>query len=315
MRKNIRAKKISLAFLLAIFLLSTPLLAIFLLKTSAIIAPITARADSLDEADSEFTISEDDFFLRNNEHILYLGRFFITNGADGFVSAKEAPDSDNEIARLENGNTYYIQNSCLYDGQFWGLIPIYEEHMGALYWVRLDEFLVIYDYIAFEEDHIDELYQYTGSKEELKEAGAMVLWSWPGAESPLRVIDGVNTNSFGIEYVYMDKNGREWGFIRYMYGGGNNWVCLSDPLNPELPAFNPAPAPREWISDTAHTDIAQIKKPPGTFIIALVSILVISSVVIIHIFWKPNNENANKENANKENAEPEESEKTEENND
>lgn len=270
----INKKKTSPALLLAILLLMTTVLAI----------SITACADNTFEPGNP----ENDFFAREREHILYLGRFFLANGADGYASAKDAPDSKNEIARLENGNHYYVQNSCLYDGEFWGMIPIVEEDLYAIYWVRLDEFLVIYDYISFEEEHINELYPYTGSKEEIKEAGAIVAWSRPGAEKPLYTIEEINTNSFAIEHVYMDTNGREWGFIRYMPNRGNIWVCLSDPLNTELPAFNPNPAPRVWKSDTEHIDIAELSKPPVTLIIVLGAIISAASILLIYIFWKPN---------------------------
>src|SRR5215469_2087459 len=54
--------------------------------------------------------------------------------------------------------------------------------------------------------------------------------------------------------TYKDSEGREWGKVGYYadVGGGSyvsGWVCLGDPGNSDIPAFNPAPKPKKWSPD------------------------------------------------------------------
>ena len=43
--------------------------------------------------------------------------------------------------------------------------------------------------------------------------------------------------------IFTDDEGRDWGYVSYFYGFRDFWVCLNDPSNPNIPAFNPAPEP------------------------------------------------------------------------
>jgi len=260
------------------------------------IAPTVATADIvLDNDFSEENQDESDFFLKHREHILYLGRSFVVNSDTGFVTVRDAPDLETSIALLENGDILFVDYSCLYDGEFWGLTSVTGSALQKAGWVKLSELLVLYDYVAFEEDHIDALYQYKGNMEKIKEAEAMIAWSWPGSGIPMWTIENVGTSGISVAYAFMDDEGREWGFFRSFYGGGNIWVCISDPLNPDIPVFNPTPDPAVWISDTEHTDINK----QGMFsilpVIAVVSALAISSVLLIVLLWKPNKENVKTE--------------------
>jgi hypothetical protein len=164
---------------------------------------------------------------------------------------------------------------------------------GKTGWVKLDEMLVLYDYVAFEEEHFDEIYPYSGDYAEIKETRSAIAWPWPGADTPLWTFKDLDMNSFRASYAYMDAEGREWGFVTYLYGSRNVWFCLSDPLNRDIPTFNPAPEPDVWESETAHIDIRQHINTQGkessmlVVIIVLVVVLVIGTAVLIKVFWKP----------------------------
>ena len=229
---------------------------------------------------------ENDFYARYKSHIIYLGRSFTANGEGGSVSVKKEPGARGDMAILPNGSATYIQYSCLYDGDFWGFTF---EHSG---WIKLDQMFVLYDYVAFAEDHLDELYLYTGDYAEIKKDAAAVVWPWPGAESSLWTFEDLDTDNFRVSLAYKDKDGREWGFVTYLYGNRNIWICLSDPLNRDLPALIPEPEPTVWVSETAHVDIKQYspekERPILAVIIVLVTVLVIGTAVLIKIFWKPN---------------------------
>ena len=236
---------------------------------------IAAYADVLIEPSN-------DFFNHHRSDCIYLGRSFYAVGEDGTVSVKKAPNSNDNIAFIESAEIIYVDYSCLYKGNFWGFAQRYNG------WIKLDEFLVLYDYVAFEEEHLDNFYTYKGDYAELKKTRAAVAWSWPGAESPLWTIENIDTTNFRVLYAYKDAQGREWGFVTYLYGSPNIWFCLSDPLNKDIPVFNPAPVPMVWESETAHNDIGESGNPALTLIIILVAILVMGTVILINVLWKPN---------------------------
>ena len=249
---------------------------VFLLLTvtlSALFAPI-AYADLI-------TWPENDFYKQHHSQIVYLGRSFTANGEDGSVAVKQAPGSKSDIATIQNSEVVYIQYSCLYDGDYWGFTF---EYSG---WVELDQTLVLYDYVAFEEDHLLEFHSYTGDYAEIKELRAAVAWPWPGSEAPLWTFEDLDTENFNVAYAYADDQGREWGFVTYLYGSRNIWICLSDPLNRDMPVFHPAQEPSVWKSETVYSDIGKSWNPPIVLIIVLVAALAIGTVILIKIFWKP----------------------------
>ena len=102
------------------------------------------------------------------------------------------------------------------------------------------------------------------------------------------------------------------GLIPYFYASRDLWVCLSDPSNQDIPAFNSAPEPVLWPAADPNgnqiavstTDPALSPSPtdpltlPDTgkpwlstplLIIILVVVLVVATVVLIQIFWKKKN--------------------------
>jgi hypothetical protein len=106
----------------------------------------------------------------------------------------------------------------------------------------------------------------------------------------LGVEPNLNTANFWVSLAYEDAQGREWGFVPYLYGSRNIWVCLDEPLNSDIPAFTPTPAPGPWVPDTEHEDI----KKPGNKMLLLVIILVVALTIgtagLMRVLWKPGRE-------------------------
>lgn len=226
------------------------------------------------------------FFARHRDKMVYLGRYFIANGKDGSAQIKIEPGSEGGTVTLDNnGAAIYVEYSCLYNGNYWGLafFPWNNREAG---WVRLDEFLVLYDYVSFEEEFFDELYTYTGNLEEIAETGSAVLWSWPNSGAPQGTVENINPVSLHIVYAYMDEYGNEWGFIRQIGGRENMWVNLSDPLD-DLPKLVPIREPAPWVPETEHVDIARSNISIPLLIIALVATLAAISLLLIKFLWKP----------------------------
>ena len=225
---------------------------------------------------------ENDFYKRHAGKIIYLGRSFIANGKDGSVPVRKEPGLGAYTAKLQNGEMVYVQYSCLYNNDFWGFT---RKYYG---WVRMDEMLVLYDYVAFEEEHLSEFYPYTGDYAEIKENRSAIAWSWPGSGAYLWTFKDLDTENFRVSHAWRDKEGREWGFVSYLYNSRNIWICLSDPLNRDIPAFNPAPKPGVWESETEHIDVKQSKNSAAALIAALVAALAAGTIVLISALWKPN---------------------------
>jgi hypothetical protein len=245
-----------------------------LLICALLMPSLAAYADVLFEP-------QNDFYEQHSRHILYLGRSFIVSSADGSAAVRNAPGERTSTGKIQSGEIIYLEFSCLYDGDFWGFAP---RHDG---WIKIEELLVLYDYIAFEEEHLNTLYRYEGDYGGIAETRSALVWAYPGADAPLYTLENLDMDSFRIAHAYMDEDEREWGFVAYLYGSRNSWVCLSEPLNRDLPAFNSPRAPEPWDSDTEHTNIPKTADSVLAIIVVLVAALVTGTTVLIKILWKP----------------------------
>ena len=195
---------------------------------------------------------------------------FVVNSPEGFVIAQLEPEQTEEVIttgdylkgtalpRYENGSTIEMSGYLVYHGEYWGIMPT-----GHTYfipgWIRMDQLLVSFTANDFKEINKDQLTKYSGDSSVLQDLEGIVLWDWPGSDRPKKTIENyVHYQEFGP--VYQDSEGREWVEVRldysfyyysfYWFDGG--WVCLSDPLNSDIPAFYPAPEPRIWAPDAVY---------------------------------------------------------------
>ena len=78
----------------------------------------------------------------------------------------------------------------------------------------------VYDYISFDEDHKNVLYEYKGDYESLKSAeGKVVLWSWPGSGKVKGTVDESEIPEYDPQFshAYKDNQGREWLYTCLLY--------------------------------------------------------------------------------------------------
>jgi len=231
--------------------------------------------------------------MRNIDDCVSLGRGFIANGRSGFVSLKHEPGSRREVIEVENGTVIYITFTYNLNGEIWGVTDFYSpDKPPAGGWAVMNELLLAYDYISFEEDHRDELYSITGIYDPLQEVRDIVLWTWPGSGSISHIIQqGWRNTEHETNFLsnattaYIDSEGREWAYVSYLYGRVNAWVCLDAPDNEDIQAFNPAPEPVRWLSDPEHQVPHSGSQLPIIAII-LVGAVVIVTIVLILVFWK-----------------------------
>jgi len=215
------------------------------------VQPLIAHAD---------VIMGNDFYEKNKGKLEPLNRSFYVNGRNGRADARDEPGAASGMYGFVNGRIIEIAYVYNHKGTYWGIPP-----MGHAYartgWFRMDELLLCYNSTDFEAEHDDELYNYNGDFEVLRTSEEFYVWQWPGSDRE-KIMYPVNEdtsldddNSIRGRYAYMDDDGREWVYVNIWHGSYgssyrgtvNGWVCMSDPGNNSLPAFNPAPEPRAWV--------------------------------------------------------------------
>ena len=241
-----------------------------------------ARADVISEPSN-------DFYNRHREECSHIGRSFYANGEGGSISLLKEPGSKSAVMTIDNGDTLYIDFTYNYRGEDWGIASFYDPDKSYNEWpngwVPMDQLLLVYDYLAFDNDHEEEFYAYKGGYDSLKAADVIYMWSWPGSGETVGTLVYEDSRFMEINTAYKDDAGREWGFIGYWYGNRNFWVCLSDPANDSIDAFNPAPEPALWQPTNPTGDSQNKDMIVPALAIILVSCIVIVTGVLIKIFW------------------------------
>lgn len=198
---------------------------------AALLLP-TAMADVIWEP-------RDSFYAAHAEECEYLFRRYTANGAEGYVTLYQSPQSARQRENVPNGETL----GCSYTytdarGETWGGVNGDGGELRG--WVRLSDCLAAPDYITFEEAHGAEFTDfdpaYAGALDGVEQ---VVLWTYPG--SGAAEAEGIDAEWFQdrgladqFSRCYTDPEGNYWGYVGYCYGIRNTWLCLSDPANAQL---------------------------------------------------------------------------------
>ena len=217
------------------------------------------------------------FLLKNKDNAECMwpvsGRF-VVNSPSGYIIPREEPGSEKgvstqssykgtspggrddkpytyrgEVFIFMNGEIIDITHVYLHNGEYWGVMS-YSHTYQPPGWMLMDELLLLYEREDFEEEHYAELYEYTGSYGAVLSAKKLVLWQWPGSDREKIIIEDKEDiiNYANVFFAYKDKEGREWGKTKHLHW----WICLSDPANSKIPAFNPAQEPVKWSPDHSY---------------------------------------------------------------
>lgn len=199
----------------------------------ALTAP--ARADVLWEP------SDNPFYDRHREECSIEHRNYLANGPEGFVTAWDAPGGSLARAQYENGTNLWV--AFLY--QDWGLISQWEDGEEITGWVPLAELSLVYDYISFEEEYGDRITDYNGEFADYSgDAEVVNFYGYPGApkisdsletKEILGRLTGTKEYNSHISRVFIDEDGRTWGYVGYIYGRRNVWFCLDEPDGTNFP--------------------------------------------------------------------------------
>ena len=208
-----------------------------LLLALALLLPLTvpARADLLWEPRNRFY----------QEHpCSYLDRAFYANSPDGFVTLLDAPEGGTVEAQYANGarlRVYWIY-------QDWGCVTVWEDGGHVDGWVPMDQLRLIYDYLSFAEEYAGEIQDYGGQFADFDgQADQVAFFAYPGAPQPQETrrleqipdlvdrLAGSGGEPSCISRIFVDEEGRTWGFVPYLYGRLNAWFCLDEPDGEDFP--------------------------------------------------------------------------------
>jgi len=190
---------------------------------------------------------------RGEIEVVYGDRLFIIDSPSGYVFPKEEPGSEKVVPTgwgyqgrggqevitsrdgmyvFENGDLVHIMGTYHQDRRYWGIMRTSHMYQPSG-WIPMDEVLVIYHSVDFNNENAGAFYAYTGSYDAILSAKKLVLWQRPGSDREKIIYDNEEyiqgyTNA---SRAYKDEDGREWGQF------GLSWVCLSDPENSKIPAF------------------------------------------------------------------------------
>jgi len=245
----------------------------------------TALADVLVEPD-------DSFYRKNSNRMRVVNRSFYANGESGYITLVREPNSSREVLSLENGKHIYIMFSYDDNGTVWGVAEINisetETRRYVTGWVQMSQLHPVYNSGMFYNENRDNFIDRQFNLSMIDPDGEVLLWTWPGSG---KTNGTLNIDNFSREIdeeagntMYIDKDGREWGYITYFYGYRDVWICLTDPSNPDIPAFNKAPEPNLY--PAPNPDSTPTTNSSSLILAAtLVSLVVTLSLVLIFLFW------------------------------
>lgn len=192
-----------------------------------------ARADSLWEPNNRF-------YERHADECQYLGRSFYANGAEGYITLWDAPGGYLVKGQFSNGFILWVY----YQFEDWVYAVVWGDEGEISGWAPIEDFALEYDHLSFAEEYADAIYPYCGQFADYDgDAEEIVFYEYPGAPVSKDVrkaawgldeLIGRGGDSY-IQSIFVDEDGRTWGYVGYLYGRINGWFCLDEPEGRNFP--------------------------------------------------------------------------------
>ena len=203
----------------------------------------------------------------------YGSKQFLVNSPEGFVIPKEEPGSETgastalsyrgagwsghdadapytysgDVYIFDNGEVVNITHTYLHEGRYWGVMADSHTYQRPG-WIPMDELLILYDAQDFEAAYADSFYPDDDSHAAALAVRNLVIWDWPGAPTKKKIVDYSSSGRTKIRSVYKDDDGRKWGKLDY----SEDWVCLSDPENRDIPPLDLIGHMAAWSPDGGY---------------------------------------------------------------
>lgn len=226
------------------------------------------------------------FYATHREECEYIRyRRYLTNSEAGYVYLYQSPDAELTVRSFPNGETVVL--TWLYTdkaGEVWGILG---DDSG---WFRLSDLSLVYDSKEFLKDNEAKCVPFEkGSFEsiEASEETPVIRWSYPGGEKEEYSIQNGDITEF-VSKTYTDEGGAVWGYIGYMYGMRDFWVCLTAPYDETVGGYalpdheitlKQEPTPVEDIPVSSNNTVIL------TVVGVLIAAVVIGTVVLIRVMF------------------------------
>ena len=242
------------------------------------------------------------FLEQNRNHTIPVDRTFQANGPMGHINLVEKPGLSKVLVKYENGRNITIGHAYRHMGKYWGIQRV--SHLsGTMGWVPMDQLLLFYDSIDFINDHQNEVHDFNGRLDFLLNVDSLYIWKWPGSDREKIIYDNserfLDENALYGRYSYVDSEGREWVFTM-LWGGidrqggmqpgplpgemrAEGWICIDDPQNGQIPAFNPAPEPVIWSPQAGYSITHEQRQSETQLSLIYVVFAAAIAVVIVSI--------------------------------
>ncbi|BFL45553.1 hypothetical protein [Lactonifactor longoviformis] len=247
----------------------------------------TVTGDSIAEPDYSF-------YGKHRSQIKPINRMFEANGSGGRADIYEEPGEEEPVIKMDNGSVFCVIHmytdkkgdkwgSLLYDvqGNDTARTQFYTgDYLG---WVKMEDLLVRYDEISFREEFGKQFQKYAGELDGYQaEHQTLYFWEYPGSEYKQEWQIQEEAGDWNIQETYRDDAGSLWGYSDYL-PGVKGWICMTDPVNPDLPVLV-----RESVPASEVEEYAPGKPKRGyEFIIGGMILLVsLLTAVMIFVFWR-----------------------------
>lgn len=243
---------------------------------------VPAYADIMWEPDNNV------FYDRHRDQCEYENRGYYANGPEGFVTLWDAPNGSAVRAQFENGEKLWVYH--IYEGT-WALTAYWTDGKETSGWVPMSGLALVYDYRCFAEEYADRITPYDGQFADYAgDAEVVNFYEYPGAPEVKQdwetggqwhVLENLTGTAEGGSYIssiFVDEDGRTWGYVNYMYGHLNAWFCLDQPDGTGFP-----------VREVAAPDLIPPQSPvlPATGYVpyALVGAVVLGTAGLLAFFY------------------------------
>lgn len=239
------------------------------------------------QADILWAPRDNSFYDRHSNELTYVGRQFLANGPEGYITVWNAPGGNTVVSQYENGAALWVY----YAYQDWGLIGDWGGDLTEG-WIPLADLSLIYDHISFEEEYVSQIRDYKGEFAGYSgELTCVNFYEYPGApevklpyepvsayrEEIKNILTGKDQDwGEAISKVFTDEEGRAWGYVDYLYRRVEGWFCLDNPDGADFPI--------RQVPDTEFT-APQAPVRPASFYVPYILVGGVVAVTAGLLFW------------------------------
>lgn len=277
------------------------LILIFILS----LLPVVSYGDAI-------VLPYDNFLVRHKEDCNLLCRFFTSNET---ATIWENPESSKTLTQVAAQTELYIYYTYVDENDtLWGMIQYVKESDGTVRqaesseksttgWIKMKQFILVYDGIAFMEEHEEDIKIYNGEYDSLTELKNITLWTYPGSDTMVCTIESIQkadywfsetyTSDFGEKWVYISTADNDFGWIlldESLLSSPTASINTSQTMQPDA-SLQPSATVRVAKTQIPVRDLYNLQENNLTTLILVLLVLaaVSATAILIRVFIKKKN--------------------------